>query len=191
MAEKSIEKCKNDWIEKLQAGDKCAFADFVEKYKSEVFMCCRCMGLDFNDSEDVASEVFLGAYKNIKSYKGKSKLGTWVWSITYRKVISFLRKKKRYRLLSREIENGAICDNYVGNRNRLENKEQAEIVWETVMRLPKLWSVAVVLFYREEKSIHDIAKIMKTRENTVKTYLSRGRQKLKELLGADFGDSYV
>ena len=153
MTKKSLEKCKNEWLDRLQTGDMGAFAEFVEKYKGEVFMCCRCMGLDFNDSEDVASEVFLGVYKNIKSYSGQSKLGTWVWGITYRKVVSFLRKKKRYRLLSREVENGAIYNDYVGNCNGFENKEQAEIVWRAVMRLPKLWSVAVVLFYREEKTI--------------------------------------
>jgi len=48
--------------------------------------------------------------------------------------------------------------------------------------------VAVILHYREEKAIADIAKIMNTGENTVKTYLFRGRQKLREMLSEALGD---
>jgi DNA-directed RNA polymerase specialized sigma24 family protein len=44
----------------------------------------------------------------------------------------------------------------------------------------------VILYYREQKCIDDIAKIMRARKNTVKTYLFRGRQRLKETLAATF-----
>lgn len=70
----------------------------------------------------------------------------------------------------------------------VESKEQAEFVWQAVERLPRIWAVATVLFYREEKSISEIAKIMKKRENTVKTYLFRGRKRLKELLANVLGE---
>ena len=49
--------------------------------------------------------------------------------------------------------------------------------------------MVIILFYREEKSIKEVAKIMKSRDNTVKTYLFRGRKRLKKLL-ADFGGDY-
>ena len=138
MAAESAENFEKSWLVRLQAGDRGAFPEFVEKYKDEVFMCCRCMGLDFNDAEDVASEVFLGAYRNIESFSGKSKLETWVWGITYRKAVSYLRKKKRYAMLSREIKNEIVQEDYHQGSSGLEHKEQAEIVWEMVRRLPKL-----------------------------------------------------
>ena len=68
-----------------------------------------------------------------------------------------------------------------------QSSEEAEIVWAAVKRLPKLWAMAVMLHYREEKSIADIAKIMRARKNTVKTYLFRGRERLKKMLAATFG----
>lgn len=46
--------------------------------------------------------------------------------------------------------------------------------------------MAVILYYREEKNIADIAKVMQIKENTVKTYLFRGRDKLKQILTAAF-----
>jgi RNA polymerase sigma-70 factor (ECF subfamily) len=48
--------------------------------------------------------------------------------------------------------------------------------------------MAVILYYREEKGIADIAKIMRARENTVKTYLFRGRERLKQMLEGAFAD---
>jgi RNA polymerase sigma-70 factor (ECF subfamily) len=61
-------------------------------------------------------------------------------------------------------------------------KETERLVWRAVERLPRLWAIAIILHYHEEKCLADIAKIMDTRENTVKTYLFRGRQKLRHML---------
>lgn len=70
----------------------------------------------------------------------------------------------------------------------VQGKETERIVWEAVERLPKLWAMAIILYYREQKSVADIAEIMDTNENTVKTYLFRGRRKLKEILAEPFGE---
>jgi DNA-directed RNA polymerase specialized sigma24 family protein len=64
-----------------------------------------------------------------------------------------------------------------------QGEEKEQIVWNAVGQLPRLWAVAVILHYREEKKITDIARIMKIRQNTVKTYLFRARNRLKELIG--------
>ena len=61
--------------------------------------------------------------------------------------------------------------------------DNAEIVWDAVKKLPPDYAMAIVLFYRQEKSIKEIADIMKKGQNTVKVNLFRGREKLKELLG--------
>jgi len=71
----------------------------------------------------------------------------------------------------------------------LSDQENEKIVWESVERLPKLWAIAIILFYREDKSIKEIAKIMRVRQNTVKTYLFRGRKRLKEMLRLVIGEN--
>ena len=52
-----------------------------------------------------------------------------------------------------------------------------------VKKLPADQAIAIVLFYREDKSVKEIADIMKKNQNTIKINLFRGREKLKELLG--------
>ncbi|MHC4682049.1 MAG: RNA polymerase sigma factor, partial [Planctomycetota bacterium] len=146
-----------------------------------------------HEVEDVAGETFLAAYRGLSRYAGRAELSTWLWSIAYRQTVSFLRKNRRHRQLApkgRETEpdEQIVGDDREGPTAIAESRETQKIVWAAVDRLPRLWAMAVILFYREQKSVADIAKIMGAKENTVKTYLFRGREKLRTALGPAFGD---
>lgn len=166
-------------LQRLRSGDGDAFAWFIKKYEQQVFLCCRTVGLDANEAEDVASETFFAAYKGISRYAGRSKLSTWLWKIAYNKAIGYIRQKscqqKHLRQLQNEYTELEISQSLPG--------DEAEIVWNAVKKLPEDIAMAIVLYYRQDKSIKEIADIMKKRQNTIKVYLFRGREKLKELLG--------
>jgi RNA polymerase sigma-70 factor (ECF subfamily) len=166
----------------LVSGDHDAFREFVNQYQKTVFLCCRTLGLSETEAQDVASETFLTAYEKISTFSGKSKLSTWLWSIAYYKGINYLRKNRRRKELLSGLSAQPADAGIAQASAALENKEQADVVWQAVGRLPRLWALVIILFYRQEKTIKEIAKIMKKPQNTVKTYLFRGRKKLKELL---------
>ena len=178
-----------DWLRILQSGDHNAFARFIDKYKELVFLCCRRLGLREDEAEDVASETFLAAYKGLKRYRGQAELSTWLWSIAYRQAVNYLRKNRRQCQLEVEPDEEIASYKEPGPAAALQAEEQQEIVWRAVDRLPRLWAMAVVLYYREEKSIAEIAKIMRAKENTVKIYLFRGRERLKQMLARAFGEA--
>lgn len=188
MADDAALQDRPGWLRRLRAGDARAFAEFVEKHKEMVFLCCRTLGLREDEAEDVASETFLAAYSQLARYKGRAKLSTWLWKIAYHKAISFLRKNRRTRQLRDDFAAQLADKHKNAPLAGLETKEKHEIIWAVVNKLPKLWAVAVILFYREEKSIIEIAKIMRIRQNTVKTYLFRARKKLREILPAALGE---
>jgi len=188
LAKKIWQKQRNNWLQLLRSGDERAFAEFIDKYKRTVFLCCRSLGLRQDEVEDVASETFLAAYQGLRRYSGQAELSTWLWSIAYRQAVSYLRKNRRkWQLLAEPNEQVAESEER-GPMSAAQSSEEAEIVWAAVKRLPKLWAMAVMLHYREEKNIAEIAKIMRARKNTVKTYLFRGRERLKQLLAATFGE---
>ena len=64
-------------------------------------------------------------------------------------------------------------------------KKEYDYAYEYVMQLPKKYRVAIYLFYYEELSTEQIAQIMKTKPATVRSYLHRGRGKLREMMEAD------
>ena len=64
-------------------------------------------------------------------------------------------------------------------------EDKTEYAYEYVMQLPEKYRVAINLFYYEELTTEQIAAIMKTKSATVRSYLHRGREKLKEMMEAD------
>lgn len=77
MVEKICEKRQQKkWLRLLRSGDHRAFAEFIDKYKETVFLCCRRLGLREDEVEDVASETFLAAFKAIGRYSGQAELST-------------------------------------------------------------------------------------------------------------------
>jgi len=188
LADEARKKQDERWLGRLLAGEHEAFAEFVDMYKEMVFLCCRTLGLREDEIEDVASETFMAAYKGIRRYRGQAELGTWLWRIAYRQGVNYLRKNRRENQLFAEQDEQLANSRNVQALAGLESKEEAELVWEAVERLPRLWAMATVLFYREEKNIKEIAKIMRVGQNTVKTYLFRGRKRLKELLAGIVGE---
>ncbi|MHC4424584.1 MAG: RNA polymerase sigma factor [Planctomycetota bacterium] len=179
---------KDNWLRLLRSGDHQVFAEFIDKYKETVFLCCRRLGLREDEVEDVASETFLAAYNGLSRYTGRAELSTWLWGIAYRRAASYLRKNRRQWQLETEPSKEIAGSEQQEPPAAMQGKETERIVWAAVERLPRLWAMAVILYYREEKSIADIAKIMQAKENTVKTYLFRARNRLKETLAAAFGE---
>ena len=190
MSGKICQEGQNDrWLALLRSGDHQAFAEFIDKYKESVFLCCRRLGLREDELEEVLSETFLAAYNGLGRYSGRAALGTWLWSIAYRQAVTYLRKNRR-QLEDQPQE--LIADSREQEPSlAIQGKETEKIIWQAVEQLPPLWAMAIILYYREEKSIADIAKIMQLRKNTVKTYLFRGREKLKRILAAAVGDDNV
>jgi len=181
------EQNKDNWLRLLRSGDQQAFALLIDKYKEMVFLCCRRLGLREDEIEDVASETFMAAYRGLSRYAGQSDLSTWLWGIAYRKAVSYLRKNRKNWHLEDELDEQISDSRSQEPAAEMQAEETEKIVWQAVERLPRLWAMVVILHYREQKCIFDIAKIMGQNENTIKTYLFRARARLKEMLAATFG----
>ena len=183
MAAITCQQEKGNWMRLLVNGDEQAFARFVADYQETVFLCCRTLGLNETEAEDVASETFLAAYQKLSKFRGDSSLSTWLWKIAYYKGINYLRKNKKHSHANMEIDEQLSDQKMAHVAARLEDAEQYSAIWDAVNALPMQWAMAIILFYREDKSVEEIAKIMQKRYNTIKTYLFRGRKKLKGVLG--------
>ncbi|MGA2915651.1 MAG: sigma-70 family RNA polymerase sigma factor [Sedimentisphaerales bacterium] len=181
MADDTGQNKQQGLIHRLRDGDEGAFAEFVQRYQQQVFMCCRLLGLGADESQDVASETFMAVYRGIAGFTGRAKISTWLWKITYNKAISFIRQKIRNQKLQEKLQGQYAEEQEIIDSGQSPD-ENSEIVWNAVKKLPQDQALAVVLHYRQEKSIKEIADIMEKRQNTVKVLLFRGRERLKELL---------
>jgi len=91
-----------------------AFSQLVSKYKERLYWQIRNIVLDHDDADDVLQNTFIKIFRNINSFKGESKLHTWMYRIAANESITFLNKKARQNNVSmEEVKQNAI--------NRLES----------------------------------------------------------------------
>ena len=77
----------------LKEGDEKAFRKLISVYSPKVFNLCYRFLLNIHDAEDVAQEVFLEIHKSISTFKGESKLSTWIYRIATTKCLDELKKE--------------------------------------------------------------------------------------------------
>ena len=82
-------------IENLKKGDINSFRILVNEHQRKVLNTCYRFLNNKEDAEDLTQEVFLEVYKSISSFRGESKISTWIYRIAVTKSLDFIRKKKR------------------------------------------------------------------------------------------------
>ncbi len=133
------------------------------------------------DAEDVTQEVFIRYYKADKTFESEEHRRFFLIRVAVNCSNSFAKSSwHRHRSLCDPDDIiGLLGDNA---DETAEENERKRAVLEAVMKLPEKYRTAVHLFYYEDLSIAEIAEITGEKENTVKSHLSRAREKLKRLL---------
>jgi RNA polymerase sigma-70 factor (ECF subfamily) len=126
-------------------------------------------------SDDLAQETFIKAYLNITSFKGISGFSTWLYRIAYNVYYDSVRAQKKY---------ADINEYEIDNLHQTQNEFSAEKmdIYKALKLLRKEEQTAVLLFYMEDKTHPEIAKIMNCPLGTVKTYILKGKEKLSVYL---------
>jgi RNA polymerase sigma-70 factor, ECF subfamily len=82
-------------IENLKSGDLKSFKILIDDHQKKVLNTCYRFVNNKEDAEDLTQEVFIEVYKSISSFRGESKISTWIYRIAITKSLDFIRKKKR------------------------------------------------------------------------------------------------
>ena len=165
-------------------GDTKAFAQLVDRHQSYVFTLVVRMIKVKEESEEVAQDVFIKAYRSLKDFKGDSKFSTWLYRIAYRAALDHIRKNKKrqktYELLEEITESNVnLVDTPFESIQKVERKEHVK---KCIAQLSESDAAVVTLFYFEELSIKEIGTITQLTEDNIKVKLHRSRKKLFELL---------
>ncbi|MFY0602251.1 MAG: RNA polymerase sigma factor [Cyclobacteriaceae bacterium] len=165
-------------IQKVMNGDHKAYLNLIEKYQLLVVHMVGRVVSDDLDKEELCQDVFMKVYESLGSFKGTSKLSTWIATIGYRMAVNFAKKKNR-RQEPEELDDVAFK---VGQLDeRYEDEDFNRFIREIIDQMPESYRVVLTLFYLDGFSYPEIVEITGKPEGTVKNYLFRARQKLKEL----------
>ena len=146
--------------------------ELVDRYRNNLYAVAFNVCKNAQDAEDVVQDTFIQYYSTRKQFETEQHVRAWLIRVEINKAKnvnnSFWRKNKVP--LEEYMETLAF-----------ETKESAEL-FETVMRLPEKYRIAIHLFYYEDYTTNEIAEILKISVSNVKVRLSRGRSLLKETL---------
>lgn len=161
-------------------GNKEAFGQLVEKYKSLVCSITYSATGDLSLSEDLAQETFLIAWKKLDTINEPEKFKSWLCGVA-RNLLRDFKKNKTPESLDETRE---AVDLSSGPRERAISKEEETLLWSTLEDLPESYREPLVLFYREQKQVKEVCELLELSEDNVKQKLSRGRKMLKDQMAA-------
>jgi RNA polymerase sigma factor (sigma-70 family) len=141
-------------------GNRDAFRQIVERYQTLVSSLAYCATGNVSQSEDLAQETFVSAWKQLADLREPAKLRPWLCSIT-RSLIS-----KEFRRQGREPDHAAesleAVDEWFSPEplppDQVIRDEEKGILWRALERIPQSHREPLVLFYREHQSVEAVAQ---------------------------------
>ncbi len=164
------------------AGNRDAFSQIVSRYQSLICSLAYSATGSLGQSEDLAQETFITAWKHLGHLRERHKLRAWLCGIARNRINNFLRREGREPLREAEpLEVVAETHSTAAPapaEQTISNEEQA-ILWRSLERIPHIYREPLVLFYREHHSVEAVAAHLELSEENVKQRLSRGRKLLQ------------
>ena len=164
------------------AGNRDAFGQIVTRYQSLICSLAYSATGSLGQSEDLAQETFITAWKHLGHLRERHKLRAWLCGIARNRINNFLRREGREPIRAAEpLEHApdAPAPEPLPGEQTISNEEQA-ILWRALERIPVIYREPLVLFYREHQSVEAVAQNLELTEDAVKQRLSRGRKLLHE-----------
>jgi RNA polymerase sigma factor (sigma-70 family) len=164
------------------SGNRDAFSHIVSRYQSLICSLAYSATGSLGQSEDLAQETFITAWKRLSHLRERDKLRAWLCGIARNRINNFLRREGREPNHQAEPLD-ELAESHspepLPPEHTISNEEQA-ILWRSLERIPEIYREPLVLFYREHQSIENVAADLDLTEDTVKQRLSRGRKLLQE-----------
>ena len=172
-------------IQSILQGDQDAFAVLVNKYQKGIHaLAWRKIG-DFHIAQEITQDTFLKAYQNLGDLKSYHSFGGWLYVIAARLCYDWRQKnampmESMDNIDASEVEHVSYS-RYVADKQATEADEtRREVVKKLLQKLPESERTVITLFYLGEMTINAISEFLGVSPNTIKSRLSRARNRLKK-----------
>jgi len=157
---------------------------FVEAFSSSIAAQAMRFRLPQDLIQDVVQETLIRALRGLEAFRGDSKLSTWVYRIAYRECLRAKERLQRHQGKMQHLD--FVSEPEASSRESSEITGQEDEVLRVrrfMQQLPDNQRLAMGYHYLDELGVVEIATLMGSTSNTVKSWLKRGRERLRELLG--------
>lgn len=173
-------------VSDYRAGTAEAFTTIYEGSCRYIYTCIHKVMAGNDNEQDIISDIMQDTYveisRSIQKLDNEGSFLSWAGAIATRKCYAYLRKNKKCVLLDEDdtFENLADDDNIIPEEI-MQDREKQRLVREIIdTQLTEMQRLCIVAYYYNEQKQSEIAKELGLPENTVKTYLSRAKAKIRD-----------
>jgi RNA polymerase sigma-70 factor, ECF subfamily len=180
-------------IAKILAGDSQLFHELIRPYERRVYVMALSFLHNEADAEDTAQEAFLKAFRNLSSFRGEAKFGTWLVSITLNEARSRIRSRNTMKMesLDEPSDDQGNTSPYLLRdwkeipSETLERKEVRLLLEQAITGLPLIYREVFQLRDIDQLSINEAAAALGISIAAVKVRLHRARMMLQKKLAPE------
>ncbi|MDD4972550.1 MAG: RNA polymerase sigma factor [Paludibacter sp.] len=156
------------------------FLLLMNTYKKPIYWHIRRLVVSHEDAEDILQETFILVYRFASSFKGDSKISTWLYRIATNECFRYFKKKDNNIRYEGFIAESAAMEQA---ETDMENGEVMLLKFQqAIQRLPERQKIVFNLRYYDELSYEDIAKILNSSVSALKTNYHLANEKVKKYL---------
>jgi RNA polymerase sigma-70 factor (ECF subfamily) len=177
---------EHEMIQGILNGDEKAFQQLYHEHASRVYNTSLSILQHQQEAEDVTQEVFIEIHASLASFKFKSSLSTWIYSITIRTCYVYLKKQRTQKrfafftsLFNEENELAHDQAHFEHPGIILENKEHGKVLFNALQKIPTQQKVAFTLVKIEGLNYKEAAEAMQVSVSALESLLTRANKNLK------------
>jgi len=186
-------------VRQCRQGDSAAMERLILKYQNRIYNVILKICADHDDAAELTQETFVKVIENIDNFQGRSSFYTWAFRIAVNLTLNYCQRNARFRFSSLDASEakaeynsqpGRVLKEFLSDDSSpdpvamAENRELCEIAVESLKKLDDAQRAVVVLRDIEGMSYAQIANVLDIELGTVRSRLSRGRKKLRQILEA-------
>ena len=168
---------EREWVDRARAGDTEAFRKLVERHGDRAYgLAYRMLG-SASEAEEAAQDAFLRAWRALPQFRGESSFSTWLHRIVVRRALDRQAVLKTRRAREAPLDEAMTSDLEAPAGPEGDLKRTLDRLLESLSDVQR---AAVMLYYYEDRSVDEVARMLGLPEGTVKTHLHRARGILRE-----------
>jgi RNA polymerase sigma-70 factor (ECF subfamily) len=200
---KQIDTEETELVVRARRKDASAVALIVQQQNQRLYRIARSILRDDTEAEDALQEAYIRAFTGLGSFRGDSRLGTWLARIVMNEALGRLRRRKptvdfdtfaKTHEGSAEIIRFPAANHELDPETSMAQREIRALLERAIDALPEAFRTVLVARLIEGMSIEETAELIGIRPETVKTRLHRARRLLKDEMekhvGPVIGDAF-
>lgn len=190
--QKSGSRQETELVDGLRRGEDAAFESLVRTHASYLLNIARHILYDEALAEDCVQEAFLSAFRNIKSFEGRSPIRSWLKRIVINASLMKLRSKKSRReqsietLLPNFDDHSCLIEeqwSYLATPEEIVERESTRaLVIKKISELPETYRIVLILRDFQDLDTREVAEMLQISKEAARVRLHRARSALKKLL---------